>query len=76
LALLGRLSFERVDELVMQASEKPAQMQTKNGSPVDGAGFHQSWFPVTLSRELGGGAMIGVDLLARSTLRDPLWRAV
>jgi phenylpropionate dioxygenase-like ring-hydroxylating dioxygenase large terminal subunit len=40
------------------------RMQTMNGSPVDGAGFHQSWFPVTPSRELGGGVVIGVDLLA------------
>jgi len=39
-------------------------MQTMNGSPVDGGGFHPSWFPVTPSRELGGGAVIGVDLLA------------
>jgi hypothetical protein len=39
-------------------------MQTMNGSPIDGAGFHQSWFRVTPSRELGDGAVIGVDLLA------------
>jgi hypothetical protein len=30
LALLGRLSSERVDSLVMQASEKPAQKQTQD----------------------------------------------
>jgi hypothetical protein len=35
LALLGRLSFERVDELVMQASEKPAHFRLC--LPVSGA---------------------------------------
>jgi hypothetical protein len=30
LALLGRLSWERVDGFVMQASEKPAQMATSH----------------------------------------------
>jgi hypothetical protein len=31
LALLGRLSWERVDGFVMQASEKPAQEETFHG---------------------------------------------
>jgi hypothetical protein len=31
LALLGRLSWERVDGFVMQASEKPAQFRTFGG---------------------------------------------
>jgi nitrite reductase/ring-hydroxylating ferredoxin subunit len=34
-----------------------------DGSPVEGAGFHQTWFPVGLARELGSGAVIGVDIL-------------
>src|SRR5712692_4028256 len=33
LALLGRLSSERVDSLVMQASEKPAQNRTRRRVP-------------------------------------------
>jgi hypothetical protein len=32
LALLGRLSWERVDGFVMQASEKPAQERTSSSS--------------------------------------------
>src|SRR6202047_4862996 len=35
LALLGRLSWERVDGFVMQASEKPVQLQTSRQRPGD-----------------------------------------
>jgi hypothetical protein len=37
LALLGRLSWERVDGFVMQASEKPAQQRTSRTSESDEA---------------------------------------
>src|SRR6202047_4620518 len=39
LALLGRLSWERVDAFVMQASEKPAQFQTSKHRTV----FRNEW---------------------------------
>jgi phenylpropionate dioxygenase-like ring-hydroxylating dioxygenase large terminal subunit len=32
-------------------------------SAIDNPGFHQSWFPVALARELEGGAVRGVDFL-------------
>jgi len=35
----------------------------KEQSAPDSVGFHQSWFPVALSRELGPGAVLGVDFL-------------
>ena len=36
--------------------------QQVNSSAVD-HGFHQSWFPVALAREVGSGAVLGVDFL-------------
>jgi len=30
---------------------------------IDDPGFHQSWFPVALCRELESGAVLGVDFL-------------
>ena len=36
--------------------------QQVNSSAVD-PGFHQSWFPVALAREVGSGAVLGVDFL-------------
>lgn len=35
----------------------------KEQSAAESAGFHQSWFPVALSRELVPGAVLGVDFL-------------
>ena len=32
-------------------------------SAIDNPGFHQSWFPVVLARELESGAVLGVDFL-------------
>src|SRR5260370_13080114 len=37
--------------------------QQVNRSPVDNPGFHQSWFPVALARDLEIGAVLGVDFL-------------
>jgi len=37
--------------------------QQVNRLPVDDPGFHQSWFPVARARELGSGAVLGVDFL-------------
>jgi nitrite reductase/ring-hydroxylating ferredoxin subunit len=37
--------------------------QQVNRLPVDDPGFHQSWFPVARARELGRGAVLGVDFL-------------
>ena len=37
--------------------------QQANRSSVDDPGFPQSWFPVALARQLGSGAVVGVDFL-------------
>jgi phenylpropionate dioxygenase-like ring-hydroxylating dioxygenase large terminal subunit len=49
-----------------------------HGSDLDAAGFHQSWFPVALARELENGAVTGIDFLGTRAVmyRDPAGKPV
>jgi phenylpropionate dioxygenase-like ring-hydroxylating dioxygenase large terminal subunit len=47
-------------------------------SRLAGAGFHQSWYPVVLARDLGKDAVLGVDFLGTrvAVYRDPAGKPV
>ena len=50
----------------------------RDGRERNDPGFHQCWFPVALSAEIGGDAVIGRDFLGTRIVvyRDPAGRAV